>query len=62
MHLPRSILRFLSLVSLTRSTNTIVEPQGPDPIALRRIEARRFLRSRGIKRVKGVYGSPGGIR
>jgi hypothetical protein len=32
--------------------------QAPELIALRRAEARRYLRSRGITHVKGVYGAP----
>lgn len=32
--------------------------QQPDLIALRRAEARRWLRLRGITHVKGVYGAP----
>lgn len=60
MRFQQFIARFLSLVLGSRSTGTAVEQQGPDLIALRRVEARRFLRSRGIKHVRGVYGSPGG--
>jgi len=36
-----------------------VQPS-PDLMALRRANARRYLRLRGILRVRGVYGAPGG--
>lgn len=62
MRFQQFIARFLSRLSGSQSTGTAVERQGPDIMALRRVEARRFLKSRGITHVKGVYGSPGGVR
>jgi hypothetical protein len=38
-----------------------VEPITFDRVSLRRANARRYLRLRGITRVKGVYGSPEGF-
>lgn len=52
------IARFLLRLLGSRSTDTVVESQRPDAMSLRRVAARRFLRSRGITHVKGLYGSP----
>jgi hypothetical protein len=41
-----------------RSTPVVPPVQRPSMIHLRRANARRWLRLRGITHVKGVYGSP----
>jgi hypothetical protein len=51
---------FALIGRLLKRSSPVVAPVGliPSLIHLRRANARRWLRLRGITHVKGVYGSP----